>query len=75
MKSIPDLNPDLNHSKPITISKQMPQHNHFIAFDLSGWWANYRETTQTPGGIHNCLKEGEGLIQAFNGLIRSLRAH
>lgn len=29
IKSIPDLNPDRNHSKPITISGQMPQHHHF----------------------------------------------
>lgn len=32
-KSIPDLNPDRNHSKPITMSGQMPQHHHFAPLE------------------------------------------
>lgn len=28
MKSVPDPDPDLTPSKPITTSKQMPQHNY-----------------------------------------------
>lgn len=60
MKSVPDPNPDLNHSKLITISKQMPQHSHFNRFHLSECWANYRANTCAPGGIHNHIAGGWG---------------
>lgn len=54
MRSVPDHNPDLNHTKPITISNQMPQQSHSNLSNLSDRWANY--SASTPGGIHNFMK-------------------